>query len=324
MILRHPRLPLLRRLYSSSSGAVNLSTRRLLQLDGPDAQKFLHALTTGNITSLSPSNGTYTSFLTPQGRILFDTFIYRPTPATFLIDTDASLLPALEAHLKRYKLRSKFSLRRVEELSVWSSWGSHPLSSELSIVDPRAPGLGSRHVVTSTPSASVGEEEFRLRRYLHGVAEGAGEIPTGAALPMEYNLDFFGAVDFHKGCYVGQELTIRTKHTGVVRKRVLPVMVYKGEEPRRLEYKPEEVPHPHPFEGGMGIKKIGGKRPVGKWIGGVGNVGLAVCRLEAMTAVRLGGEAELTGWQEGDEFTIDGAEDGVRVKAFLPEWMKLE
>lgn len=36
-------------------------------------------------------------------------------------------------------------------------------------------------------------------------------------------MGFTFAVDFRKGCYVGQELTVRTYHTGVVRKRILPV-----------------------------------------------------------------------------------------------------
>ena len=79
-----------------------------------------------------------------------------------------------------------------------------------------------------------------------GVAEGSEEIPIGACFPLEYNLDYLNggmsvpiqseacamigldlfpplAVSFSKGCYLGQELTARTHHTGVVRKRVMPV-----------------------------------------------------------------------------------------------------
>ena len=37
----------------------------------------------------------------------------------------------------------------------------------------------------------------------------------------------FRAVDFRKGCYVGQELTVRTYHTGQLRKRILPVVLHK-------------------------------------------------------------------------------------------------
>ena len=38
------------------------------------------------------------------------------------------------------------------------------------------------------------------------------------------------AVDFRKGCYVGQELTVRTYHTGVIRKRILPVEIHPMSE----------------------------------------------------------------------------------------------
>ena len=47
--------------------------------------------------------------------------------------------------------------------------------------------------------------------------EGQIEIPKETALPLESNIDIMGGIDFRKGCYVGQELTIRTHHTGVVR-----------------------------------------------------------------------------------------------------------
>jgi len=42
-------------------------------------------------------------------------------------------------------------------------------------------------------------------------------------LPAGYNLDYLRGVSFHKGCYIGQELTARTHHTGVIRKRILPL-----------------------------------------------------------------------------------------------------
>jgi folate-binding protein YgfZ len=45
-----------------------------------------------------------------------------------------------------------------------------------------------------------------------GVAEGSREIPAGKALPLEYNLDYLRGVSFHKGCYLGQELTARQTH----------------------------------------------------------------------------------------------------------------
>ena len=38
-------------------------------------------------------------------------------------------------------------------------------------------------------------------------------------------------MDFRKGCYLGQELTVRTYHTGATRKRILPIQLFPLEEP---------------------------------------------------------------------------------------------
>ena len=58
-----------------------------------------------------------------------------------------------------------------------------------------------------------------------GVPNGAAELPSAEALPLESNLELLSGVSFAKGCYLGQELTARTHFRGVVRKRVLPVVV---------------------------------------------------------------------------------------------------
>lgn len=90
----------------------------------------------------------------------------------------------------------------------------------------------------------VDSDEYTLHRILHGVPEGNTDIPPMHAFPMESNLDVMGGresivsiiasmtrlnvftVDFRKGCYVGQELTVRTYHTGMVRKRILPIQLH--------------------------------------------------------------------------------------------------
>ncbi|KAI9872184.1 MAG: Iron-sulfur clusters incorporation protein [Pleopsidium flavum] len=139
-----------------------------------------------------------------------------------------------------------------------------------------------------------------------------------------------GGIDFRKGCYVGQELTIRTHHTGVVRKRILPVKIYpaaaneESQPPDKLEYDPDaEVVLPPP---GTNISRVGARgRNAGKWVSGVGNVGLSLCRLEIMTDVVVTGEGSQ--WNAGQEFKIawdagEGKVEGgeVRVKAFVPSW----
>ncbi|KAH7419316.1 hypothetical protein BKA64DRAFT_650526 [Cadophora sp. MPI-SDFR-AT-0126] len=201
----------------------------------------------------------------------------------------------------------------------------------ISCPDKRAPGMGRRLLLPgdSKPELDIpetSEDVYRVRRYLKGVAEGQDELAREQALPQESNVDFMGGIDYKKGCYVGQELTIRTHHRGVIRKRILPVMLYGMDEsePTALEYDAgkklgvEGIPR----ETGIGrFEKRG--RSAGKFLAGVGNIGLGLCRLETMTDVQVQGEAG--GYKEGDEFKVDWeGEDGegksLKIKAFVPPW----
>ena len=142
------------------------------------------------------------------------------------------------------------------EISVWSSWKKDEIWTQHEIerastpdtqnqsnpfitLDARAPGMGRRILVPSKSPLPIDSEDateelpleaYTLRRMLRGVAEGQSEILREVALPQESNIDFMDGIDFRKGCYLGQELTIRTHHTGVVRKRILPCQIYLPDE----------------------------------------------------------------------------------------------
>lgn len=112
-------------------------------------------------------------------------------------------------------------------------------------------------------------------------------------------------VDYSKGCYVGQELTSRTYHTGVIRKRLLPLSIFTQDmaEPETLSYNPlVDVKLPPQ---GTALTAEGEKRSPGKWLRGWGNLGWGLCRLDFVGRVL---RCEMG---EGRE---------VFVKAFLPEW----
>lgn len=348
------------------SGLVALSSRRLISVSGPDSPKFLQGVITQNILSPAGSGatgaGSYAAFLNATGRVLHDVFIYphaRGSPGeSFLIEVDAAEAPRLERHIKRYKLRANFAVRLLDptEVTVWHGWddsGSNSTALDagkgakdshqlVHLKDPRAPGLGYRMLTEGERAPAVDleraadEDVYRVRRYLMGVPEGQYELLREGALPLEGNLDVMGGIDFRKGCYVGQELTIRTKHRGVVRKRVLPAMIYGAdgaEQPGQLEYLPENRGAVHsaasiPADTSIGrFEKRG--RSAGKWLRGVGNVGLALCRLEIMTDVVLPGEPAASSYTPADEFIMEreAGENGeepfkVKIKAFVPEWLR--
>lgn len=343
-----------------SSGAARLTTRRLISVHGADTPKFLQGIITNNVRPGS-SSGFYAAFLTAQGKVLHDTFVYptvgsawhsqqlgnAPEDPGFLVEVDSEQAEALFKHLKRHKLRSKFQLRLLDEdeLHVWSLWkeeerwtahgGQQDSASRglLGLTDARAPGMGQRVLVphgrTSEVLQDVEEaslEAYTIRRYLRGVPEGQREMPRDEVLPMNCNVDIMGGIDFKKGCYLGQELTIRTHHTGVVRRRILPIALYErgGAEavPESLEYDAYSLPIGSTNMAGVDIKKDDSrKRSTGKIIASVGNVGLGMCRLEQMTDLKV--TSEPSPFSPEDRFlaqTISG--DEVGIKAFVPDWIR--
>lgn len=240
----------------------HLHHRSLISISGRDTFKYLQALTTNQLTtSTPPSAFQFTCFLNAQGRVLYDAFLYRTAESECLLETDTRNVRDLMDHLRRYKLRSKFTLRLLDpqELGIYALFqpSSPPSSSSSSLQetmkdvldvvgrdsavriedDGRAPGLGHRVLSPHSPPSSSSSSSsavlvaapldvYTKHRYLHAVPEGPDEIVVGKALPMESNVDLMRGVHFHKGCYLGQELTVRTFHTGVLRKRIVPVRLY--------------------------------------------------------------------------------------------------
>lgn len=229
--------------------------RALLRARGSDVMPLLHSLATNDMYHLQgTSNCLYTMFLNPRGRILFDSIIYSaPEPDTLLIDCDKTLFPSLQKHLNVYKLKKDVKIE-LSDHNVWLLFDdslSH--SSNLdntrhstktiekfpnTFIDPRLSLLGIRllvpkstaiadilkHLDVPNVKPSQNGDDYKNFRYNLGVLEGNEEISFANSFPLEANCDYMHGVSFHKGCYIGQELTARTHHTGVVRKRIMPII----------------------------------------------------------------------------------------------------
>jgi folate-binding protein YgfZ len=325
------------------AGIAPLPHRRLISLSGPDAAKFLHGLITNNVdsTRLSPF---YSAFLDARGRVLWDVFVWvwpelvaKEGQWACYIEVDAGEVEALKKHLKRHKLRSKLTIKDVpaeglEGIRVWAAWGgAHDQVEEWSEIagleDPRAPGMF--RYITNADRDTIAKDlqpvnamYYHIQRYMHGVPEGPDDIPRETALPMEANVDLSGGIDFKKGCYVGQELTIRTKHTGVVRKRILPVRFHsKDAADAASAFDMTFAPQPSI---GADIKALDDTgavkkgRAVGKIVAALGNVGLATCRIENMTPMRVSAEGGI--YKPGMQFGIDIDGQIVKVEPVLYDW----
>lgn len=229
-----------------------LQTRAVLTVGGPDRRPFLQGLITNDIAHVSSSAAIHAALLTPQGRVLH-AFMIAECGETLLIDAEATGIDDLVRRLNAYRLRSKVTIGRLDDWSVVVLPGApgpsalglparpgaaRPFLDGVACVDPRLAELGARIVAPAARLGDLAAEGWVLApsgayeslRLALGVPEGAEDLAD--ALPMENGFDALGALDWKKGCYVGQEVTARMRYRGLVKKRLVPVRI-SGAAPTR-------------------------------------------------------------------------------------------
>lgn len=291
----------------------NLPHRTLLKIQGQDTSPFLQGLITNDMQLFEePERKTmYAHLLNVQGRTLYDIILYSlkaESGGGVLLECDSTVTESIMKHLKLYKIRRKVNISACPDLSIWAVRPKEKSSTQKPEIynpekipiledDPRTKVMGWRLVLdTKTdPLDIIGScqqddtEEYHTHRYAIGLPEGVKDLPPGVALPLESNLVYMEGISFSKGCYIGQELTARTHHTGVVRKRLMPV---------RLSNPVQEQ------EGGALVKTQSGKA-AGKHRTGVGNLGLGLIRLA----------------HAKEQLILKPSEDTtVTLEAFVPDW----
>jgi folate-binding protein YgfZ len=260
-----------------------LTHRALLSVSGPDWASFLKGLCTAHIDDLADevSRGElhrlhYGAFLRPQGKMIADCLLHAVSADEIWLDAPLDVRDELFAKLNMYKLRARVSIARRDEAVVAAmnalpdGFMSDPRSLITGGVYGRAYGVGG------------GDGDWRSFRYALGLAEGGEDFGADDLYAIDANLDALNAIDFHKGCYVGQELTSRMKRRGQIKNRILPLR-HEG----RLN-KAAEV--------------LVGERKIGEVLSGGDGASLGVMRLD-----RLAGEATC---------------DGVKVEVIIPDWLK--
>lgn len=223
----------------------HLESRSLLKVSGKDAGVFLQGLITNDMGHFEEeAKSMYTMFLNNKGRVLYDVLIHKwQKDDSFIIECDKNIISMLQKHLKIYKLKRAAAIEDMsKDLKLWVliSGGFTPesdLTNNINVYkDPRLTDLGFRiigpssipveHITNITGRETIveqKEDDYKYLRYKLGVSEGAEDLPPGTCFPLECNCDYLHGVSFHKGCYIGQELTARVHHTGVVRKRIMPI-----------------------------------------------------------------------------------------------------
>lgn len=182
-----------------------------------------------------------------------------------LIECDQAIADDLRRHLMLYRVRKKIDIQIInDELNVWAGYmdcrhtsnncnapqqiAELPKSLEnskcheiIACSDPRLNQIAMRFIVPKKFQLqdfqqiydqnavecvlSTDEYNYTEHRYVHGICEGSIEMPPLKMFPFEVNCDYLHGISFHKGCYLGQEFTARTYHTGVIRKRIMPIVL---------------------------------------------------------------------------------------------------
>lgn len=212
-----------------------LPHRALIAVTGPDWASFLKGLCTADIDAIIEETARgefhklhYGAFLRPQGKMICDVLLHAVSADEIWLDVPLSERDELLAKLNMYKLRAKVTLSAPDRPVYVTFGGDLPAGF---MADPRGSIIDAAFGLAYTPqNETATTDDWRAFRYAHGLAEAGTDFGKDDLYAIDANLDLLAAIDFHKGCYVGQELTSRMKRRGQIKNRILGFR-YEGEAP---------------------------------------------------------------------------------------------
>ncbi len=249
----------------------------MVAVAGEDRVGFLQGLVSNDVEAVAPGRAVWAALLTPQGKWLAD-FLILAGGEQLLLDCERAQAPLLVQRLMRYRLRARVELHDLSGARlVHVAWDGAPALPDDVIVaaDPRLPEAGWRVLAERALPANADAADWDAHRIALGLPEGSRDLEAEKTVLLEAGFDELHGISWSKGCYMGQELTARTKYRGLVKRRLVPVAI--------------SGPPPAP---GTPIRH--GEAEVGVLRSVVGGRGLALLRLEALAGAPLScGDATL-------------------------------
>ena len=217
----------------------NLNHRSIIEISGTDRYDFLQGLTTNDIVK-SRDSLIYSAMLSPKGRFLFDFFIFEFNQI-LILDCLKSRSEEIFKKLNFYKLRKNVDikineswliLQNTDDIDYQKSLSNHQY---FSFKDPRSNKLGDRiYLINEEKNKFLSYENntnyYHYLRIINKITEGESDLTYDKSIIAEFNFDNLNAIDYKKGCYVGQELTARTHYLGTVRKKLFYCQLKNAEE----------------------------------------------------------------------------------------------
>ena len=229
-----------------------LEDRALLYVSGEDSQNFLQNLITNDVNQVNDNTSCFASLLTPQGKFLYEFFIIKHKLGYFL-DCEKTQAENLLKQLNIYKIRSKIDILNLSNEFVVASFDKDKFLTlpdakdrpgytikfreDSVFLDPRNSDLGARLIINLEKLyLSLKKLELKdnnIENY-YKKSFNLGLIPKNLndlqnkLFGIECNLEELNAIDFKKGCYVGQENTARIKLKDKLSKRIFPLKIIDG------------------------------------------------------------------------------------------------
>ena len=226
---------------------VILEKRGVVLVSGEDAKDFLQNIITNDINKVSRKKSVFAALLTPQGKYLNEFFIIQSDKG-YLLDCSENSTKELITGLSKYKLRSKVNIKDLSSefvIGVINSFKFQELQKELKLndntityrdtpifLDPRNKDLGARiispleklYLTIKKLSLNITDsKEYYSLAHKLGVPEKGLINLKDQLFGLEANFEMLQAIDFQKGCFVGQENTARMKLKNKLRRRLLPI-----------------------------------------------------------------------------------------------------
>ena len=224
--------------------------RGLVVISGSDSNTFLQGLISQNVNKVTQKKAAYSALLTPQGKFLHD-FCISKIGNNLILDCEQGREEELISNISKFKLRAKVELKHEKELSVFSVFGdeasqslhlsnilgaSREIKNGIAFVDPRKIGLGCRIIAPESDTIELLEDlsikegtfiEYDTIRLSLCIPDGTKDLLVNKSVLLEANFDELHGIDWEKGCYIGQEVTARSKFRGLLKRRLVTVS-YKG------------------------------------------------------------------------------------------------
>ena len=228
-----------------------LEDRGIIYINGLDAFEYLQNIISNDLNKVTDTQSCFSYLLTPQGKYLFEFIIIKHKNGYFL-DCPKYQIENLNKQLNLYKLRSKVEITNLsnefvvgallkDKFNEFEKINNPGMTIKFRedpvILDPRCISLGARIVINleklylsakklSLKISNV-DEYYELSHSL-GVPNSDTENFQNKIFGLETNSEELNAIDFKKGCYVGQENTARMKLKEKISRRIYPVEIIEG------------------------------------------------------------------------------------------------